>query len=217
MFLSTTMKLLLLVILVQYVTADRLIRFIANKRITRSLPLKEYDAFQAWFSAQETLDLVKLNPGIISVEEQQGESSGPDYLASLTPINFPGLKLSSSVLFAISRDSPSSRVTVRCNAGSLKQTFEGNPFFANLVSKLTPTVISKTSFGLEAAEQSLVTDAELVIQFNISPWFPVSGDLLEQGGSAAIGTGMEKDLGVFLDKILAIFASSPILTESGGR
>lgn len=209
------MKLLLLLVLVQYVTTDRLIRFVANKRITRSLSLKEYDAFQAWFSAQETLDLVKLNPGIISVE-QQGESSG-DYLASLTPINFPGLKLSSSVLFAISRDSPSSRVTVRCNAGSLKQTFEGNPFFANLVSKLTPTVISKTSFGLEAAEQSLVTDAELVIQFNISPWFPVSGDLLEQGGSAAIGTGMEKDLGVFLDKILAIFASSPILTESGGR
>ena len=210
------MKLLLILVLVQYVTCDRLIRFVANKRITRSLPLKEYDAFQAWFSAQETLDLVKLNPGIISVE-RQGESSGGDYLASLTPINFPGLKLSSSVLFAISRDSPSSRVTVRCNAGSLKQTFEGNPFFANLVSKLTPTVISKTSFGLEAAEQSLVTDAELVIQFNISPWFPVSGDLLEQGGSAAIGTGMEKDLGVFLDKILAIFASSPILTESSGR
>jgi len=210
------LTLLLIVSLVFYcATGDRLIRFVANKRITRALPSSEYDAFQAWFSAQETLELVKLNPGIISVE-QQGESSG-DYLASLTPINFPGLKLSSSVLFAISRDAPSSRVTVRCNAGSLKQTYEGNPFFANLVSKLTPTVISKTSFGLEAREQSLVTDAELVIQFNISPWFPVSGDLLEQGGSAAIGTGMEKDLAVFLDKILAIFASSPILTESGGR
>lgn len=184
-------------------SGDRLIKFVANKRLERRFAsASEYTMFEKWFIERDKLEIVKNNPGIIKVEPNL-HGNGDDYIAQLAPLTFPGLRIASTVVFEIEKANES--VTVACSEGSLKQSFEGSAFFSNLVSKLVPTVISSNSCGLDPESLSLFNDASLTIQFQIAPWFPVNGDMLEKGGSAAISSGIEKDLNKFLDNVLEQF------------
>ena len=129
-------------------------------------------------------------------------------MAELAPLSFPGLRISSTVLFDISRDARDGSISVVCSDGSLKQTYDGNSVFVNLVSKLQPNVQSTNTCGLDLASRSLYNSASLTISFEVAPWFPVNGEMLEKGGSAAIGAGIEKDLDAFVADVLKRFRAS---------
>lgn len=178
----------------------RMIRFRTAKRLSMPLSREEFAGFERWWQQKSAVDIVKNNPGLLTLESKGASSS---YIANLAPLSFPGLTIKSTVMFDVVREL--NTVTVSCNQGSLEQQYEGAAFLRDLVSKLKPTVVSNNTFGIDEAVPCLFSDANLEIAFEIAPWFPVNADFLEKGGSSAIGLGIDKDIGAFLDNVLKAY------------
>lgn len=177
----------------------RMIQFRTAKRLSLPLSREEFAGFERWWQQKSAVDIVKNNPGLLTLESK-GASR---YIANLAPLAFPGLTIKSTVMFDILREEKT--IQVSCNQGSLEQQYEGVAFLRDLVSKLKPTVVSNNSFGIDEAVPCLFSDANLEIAFEIAPWFPVNADFLERGGSSAIGLGIDKDIGAFLENVLKAY------------
>ena len=180
----------------------KVIRFTAKQRHTSKLASPDFTRFCSFWNENDALSLIKCNPGLLEVSARGANSA----IARLAPLEFPGLKIFSEVVFETER-SNNGNIRVSCTpaSGGLKQTFEGSSFVCNLVSKLKPIVTSTNICGVDEESMSVFTEADLTIQFDIAPWFPISGELLEKGGSAAIGAGVEKDLKTFLQNLVQSF------------
>jgi len=180
----------------------RVIKFTAKQKFTSQLNTEKFSRFCSFWNENDPLSLIKCNPGLLEVSALGANSA----IARLAPLEFPGLKIFSEVVFETER-SNNGDIRVSCSpaSGGLKQTFEGSSFVCNLVSKLKPVVTSTNICGVDEESTSVFTEADLTIQFDIAPWFPISGELLEKGGSAAIGAGVEKDLKTFLENLIQSF------------
>lgn len=180
---------------------QRLIRFVANKRYEAKFKSRdEFVVFDEWFKTIDERELAALNPGIVKIDPIDDPLRPHLFLGTLSPLQFPGLRIESTVEFGIVKDDASMIIT--CSEGSLKQMLHGNPFFAGVVGKLLPTVISRNEFRV--SPEGLVNDASLTIQFYISGGFPVNAEMLERGGSNAIGQGIDKDLNAFIANVMRV-------------
>jgi hypothetical protein len=185
--------------------SKKLVRFIGRQKIARSLsslslPPERSSAFHSWFADPSTPSrILKSNPGIKEVQQIEERQ----YVARLTPITFPGLKVLSSVNFDCFFDGRTFEVV--CKENSLQQEYEGPKALASLVSKLQPKVVSRNLCAFDLETNTLSNEAMLDISFMLPSWFPIPHKVLEERGSAVVQAGMEKDLSALVDSLLAQF------------
>lgn len=89
----------------------------------------------------------------------------------------------SVVDFVVEKDAENSELRVSCLEGGMKQSYEGNPFFANILSKLVPNVRSTNVFKFERSTCELSNTAVLEIEFFLPNWFPLAAEPVEKVGS----------------------------------
>ena len=192
-----TLSAFILSLVIESSSSTKLISFKASKSVSRPIPSDHPNSFPSWFARDSTpATILSLNPGLDRVEQ----ITSTCFKGYLAPIRFPGVTVRSIIDFQVNRED--SRIDVICEQGSLQQTFEGPKVFVAIVSKLLPSVASRTSFILNMKEAVLTNQAELEICFAIPSWFPLNPKSVEEGGSKTIQTSMEKDLDGILDKII---------------
>ena len=186
---------LVLLFLIQICYSGKQICFRASKSVSRSIPS---NSFSSWFAKDTTpATILSLNPGLDRVEQ----ISAGRFKGYLAPIRFPGVTVRSILDFQVHQEDL--RIDVTCEQGSLEQSFEGPKVFVGIVSKILPSIASRTSFILNTNEAMLTNQAQLEISFNVPSWFPLNQQSVEESGSKTIQSSMEKDLDGILDKIIS--------------
>lgn len=159
------------------------------------------DDFQTWLMRADTVEtILRSNPGLEKVDRIDDQR----FMGRVSPIEFPGLTVRTSVEFDCVSDD--NRLEVTCRDGAVTQEFEGNKLFASRVSKLLPKVTSSTIFEVDS-EAHFVNRASLEIAFALPSWFPIPAEVIEKRGSASIQQSMLKDMTSVVDKVLDVYQS----------
>jgi len=177
------------------------VNFKATRKIIRNLSDSniKYESFIQWFDKPiRQLEILKLNPGIQSVEAIGTNK----YRGYLSPIQFPGVSIISTVDFDTSFDGK--RLEVNCFDDSLVQDFQGSKILISLISKLLPKIQSSNILTINN-DNYLINEATLNICFDLPNWFPFNRNTLEKQGSIAIGNSIDKDLNDLLDRIIETY------------
>eukprot|EP01040_Poterioochromonas_malhamensis_P002427 gene2427-2578_t len=183
----------------------KLITFRAKYATEKDLSSTVYNNFETWFNSPETKEqILKANPGIEKIEKVQSDFNY--YIADLSPIHFPGLLLKTRVKFQCLFDNNS--LIVKCHDRNMERKYEGSRFFASIVSKLFPEVISTSSYGYIPERKLFFNNAELIINFHLPSWFPIGGEMVERKGSEAIQKGLVKDLQKTVDGVISMYRKS---------
>jgi hypothetical protein len=170
-------------------------------RAEHSVTRRVSNQFEKFFNLPSTpLTILSLNPAFEKLSNEPGSNIYTGYLA---PIQFPGVSMRPVVDFIVEYDTSS--LTVTCIEGGMRQSFEGNEFFANLLSKLIPDVRSCNKFKFEKSTSELSNIAWLEIELDLPSWFPIPAEPVQKRGSAVIQKNIETDLNALIDKVLKKF------------
>lgn len=205
---------MILLILIIYLyglvlTSPKQIKFSTNVQVSKAIDISKSPGFNNWFRRPSAvLEILKLNPGIQSVEQiQSGSEDSGDlvkYKSYLSPLRFPGLTVQSVVEFN-ARINNDGSFALYCNDNSTKQEFIGSKILASIVSRLTPTITSQSCMRYDEIESKLYNNSTLEIAFPVPSWFPLNADIVAKEGSKAIQTSLSQDLEKLLDKVFAKF------------
>jgi len=191
----------LLLLCIVTISIGNKVNFKATRKIIRDLSDSniKYESFIQWFDKPiRQLEILKLNPGIQSVEAIGTNK----YRGYLSPIQFPGVSIMSRVDFDTSFDGK--RLEVNCFDDSLVQDFQGSKILISLISKLLPKIQSSNILTINN-DNYLINEATLNICFDLPNWFPFNRNTLEKQGSIAIGNNIDKDLNELLDRIIETY------------
>lgn len=200
-----------LIALLTQVYAKRVVSLNAKQILSKSLSVQSIaiNDFENWFSdPKRPLQIIRLNPGLKKVEilEDDNNNNNKSNIICrgyLKPIQFPGLAITSTVDFQTYFNGTS--LSIRCEEGSVKQSFEGNKFLAKIVSALVPNVESENTIFIDKETNSICNKASLQIKFSLPSWFPINEDAVRNGGSDSLQKSMNSDLDGLLDSILNLY------------
>lgn len=195
-------KIIIALLLLFTVYSKKIITFRARQLVQRPIPSSEAERFADWFSQPTIpLEILQLNPGFDRIEALPNEA----YRGYLAPLRFPGIAITSIVDFDTSFNGTS--LDVQCREGALKQSFQGSKFLESIISRLLPSIQSRSITSFDRDDCCVSTKAELAIGFPVPSWFPLNVEAVEKGGSETIQASMDKDLNGFLDKIVAEYSA----------
>ncbi|KAJ1438401.1 hypothetical protein B484DRAFT_444597 [Ochromonadaceae sp. CCMP2298] len=183
------------------------ITFKSNKLISRSISeLTSSKGFSSWFAQPNTpYKILRCNPGIIDISMLEGGKVE----AALTPLNFPGVVVSSIVNFDMEFDGK--RFAAYCRPDSIVQKYTGNEYFANILQKVLPRIESCTVITYDEQSATLTNQADLAISFDLPDWFPIPAGRISSSGSASIDKNLETDINALLDKLLELYLTSVVV------
>lgn len=175
--------------------AKKLVTFKAKAILKK--PIHLTNDFKVWFASKDTpLRILSLNPGISKIEIIDDSQ----YNAYLSPLQFPGISITSIMDFNVAFDGSS--LEVKCNDDNLKQEFQGSKVLKNLISRLLPKVNSYSKFFIDEENRNLVNDAMLEIKFGLPKWFPFKKETIEKNGSETIQKQLENDMKTVMSEII---------------
>jgi hypothetical protein len=180
----------------------KLITFKANQKLHQEVDPTLSASFTRWFRDPSSLEIIlKCNPGLASIEKKSHQK----YFGMLSPLEFPGVTVRSSMEFDCRTNENPIEYIISCNEDSMKQEYEGNPLFASWLAKLLPKVVSSTKFFYDEHHHQLINDASLTISFQLPSWFPIAPSIVEQRGSATIEKNMQRDMQQVLSNVVQQF------------
>jgi len=189
--------------------APALINFKSAATVVRPLPVPVPE-FKAWFGKADTPEqILRLNPGLVRIEKLDTPSSSSSsssvvpYRGHVSPLEFPGLCVSSVIDFGVS--ATPTQMSFECSEDAIKLEFKGSAILARVVSSIKPVVTSHSILSLNEATGELSNDVSLSIAFPLPDWFPLPRDNIESAGSAIIKTNVVRDAEALVNNILGEF------------
>mmetsp|Transcript_23950 Transcript_23950/g.33070 ORF Transcript_23950/g.33070 Transcript_23950/m.33070 type:complete len:212 (+) Transcript_23950:95-730(+) len=192
--------------IVWFSTASKSTKFRAANRMSRTVAsFADPAKFEIWFQQPSTAQtILDLNPALVKVEK----ISEKQYKGFLAPLQFPGVSVTSVVDFEVTSDPSNSSVAICCDASSVSQIVEGNKFFADILSKLTPAIKSSSVYTFDQKSGKLTNSIDLAICFDLPNWFPIPNAVVEESGSRLISNQNEKDFDDMFSGLKAMYVAS---------
>ena len=187
-----------------------LINFKSAAKVARPLPAVQ--DFKAWFNRADTPEqILKMNPGLVRIERLPNPSSTSSvqpYRGHVSPLEFPGLTVSSVIDFGV--DVTPTQMSFECSEDAIKLEFKGSAILARVVSSIKPVVTSHSILTLSESTGELTNDVSLSIAFPLPDWFPLPRDNIESAGSAIIQTNIVRDAEALVNNILAEYEKQSV-------
>ena len=185
-----------------FIISSNRITFKATAGIRQQI--SDVASFSTWLANPTTvLEILSLNPGLVKVEELLELGQGR-YRGHVTPLQFPGITISSVIDFMVEHDSSS--LDMECVDDAIKMTYAGNEVLAKLIRGIVPIVSSHSTIRIDEGSGELVNVAELMIAFDLPDFFPLPKYSIESKGSSIITKNLADDLQTLSDNIIKAYA-----------
>ena len=190
-------------LLPSFISSSKRITFKANAGFRR--PLTDVTSFRQWMERPSTvLEILSMNPGLVQVEEL----APGRYRGHVTPLEFPGVTITSVIDFLVKHDS--NTLDMECVDDAIKMTYSGSEVLANIIRAIVPIVSSHSTIRIDDETGDLVNDAALMIGFDLPNFFPLPKSRVESSGSTVIQKNLADDLQTLSENIMKAYAQQQV-------